>query len=63
MLAAAAAGGGVLAGSALLTGCSGAASASPTEAVPTRGPAGRPDRGGTLRIARPPASDAETLDP
>lgn len=63
VLAAAAAGGGALAGSALLTGCSGAASASPTEAVPTRGPAGRPDRGGTLRIARPPASDAETLDP
>lgn len=63
VLAAAAAGGGALAGSALLTGCSGAASASPAEAVPSRGPAGRPAPGGTLRIARPPASDAETLDP
>ncbi|MFF7342463.1 ABC transporter substrate-binding protein [Streptomyces antimycoticus] len=63
LLTTAAAIGGALGGSALLSGCSGAASASPTRAVPTRGPAGRPDRGGTLRVARPPASDAETLDP
>ncbi|MFI1333930.1 ABC transporter substrate-binding protein [Streptomyces sp. NPDC020845] len=63
LLAGAAASGAALGASWLLSGCSGAASASPTDALPTAGPTGRPDRGGTLRIARPPASDAETLDP
>ncbi|MEU5612669.1 ABC transporter substrate-binding protein [Streptomyces sparsogenes] len=63
VLAAAAAGGAALGASWLLSGCSGAASASPADALPSGAPTGRPDRGGTLRIARPPASDAETLDP
>lgn len=58
---AAAAAGGVAVASPLLTSCSGAASATAT--LPEDPPAGAPDRGGTLRIARPPASDAETLDP
>jgi peptide/nickel transport system substrate-binding protein len=44
----------------LLTGCTGAASA---PVLPAAAAKGAPDRGGTLRIARPPASDAETLDP
>ncbi|MEU3979266.1 ABC transporter substrate-binding protein [Streptomyces sp. NPDC026672] len=44
----------------LLSGCAGA-TAAPT--LPETAPKGAPDRGGTLRIARPPASDAETLDP
>ncbi|MER6978413.1 ABC transporter substrate-binding protein [Streptomyces carpinensis] len=44
----------------LLTGCAGAAS---TPVVPASAQKGAPARGGTLRIARPPASDAETLDP
>ncbi|MFJ1745380.1 ABC transporter substrate-binding protein [Streptomyces sp. NPDC088116] len=63
VLTAAAAGGAALGASWLLTGCSGAAPATAAHAVPSGAPAGRPDRGGTLRIARPPASDAETLDP
>ncbi|MDT0545742.1 ABC transporter substrate-binding protein [Streptomyces lonegramiae] len=63
LLVGAAAGGAALGASWLLSGCSGAASASPADALPSAGPTGRPDRGGTLRIARPPASDAETLDP
>src|SRR2546426_2055132 len=45
----------------LLSGCTGAASS--TAVLPASAPKGEPDRGGTLRIARPPASDAETLDP
>ncbi|WP_371596414.1 ABC transporter substrate-binding protein [Streptomyces sp. NBC_00564] len=44
----------------LLTGCTGAAAA---PVLPAAAQTGEPDRGGTLRIARPPASDAETLDP
>ncbi|MFJ7998259.1 ABC transporter substrate-binding protein [Streptomyces sp. NPDC096310] len=64
LLTAAAAGGAALGASWLLTGCSGGAgSGTAAGAVPEAAPAGRPDRGGTLRIARPPASEAETLDP
>src|SRR5262245_6234250 len=44
----------------LLSGCTGATAAPVLPAAAVRG---APDRGGTLRIARPPASDAETLDP
>lgn len=44
----------------LLSGCTGVAS---TPVLPAAAAKGAPDRGGTLRIARPPASDAETLDP
>ncbi|MEU4969335.1 ABC transporter substrate-binding protein [Streptomyces smyrnaeus] len=44
----------------LVSGCTGTASVT---ALPAAAPKGAPDRGGTLRIARPPASDAETLDP
>ncbi|MGI5423580.1 ABC transporter substrate-binding protein [Streptomyces sp. CA-179760] len=44
----------------LLSGCSGATAA---PVLPAAAQRGAPDRGGTLRIARPPASDAETLDP
>lgn len=44
----------------LLTGCSGAAS---TPVLPAAAIEGAPDRGGTLKVARPPASEAETLDP
>lgn len=44
----------------LLAGCTGVAS---TPVLPAAAAKGAPDRGGTLRIARPPASDAETLDP
>ncbi|MDX6348550.1 MAG: peptide/nickel transport system substrate-binding protein [Streptomyces sp.] len=57
----AAVGGGALGASWLLSGCSGAASAAAS--IPATTASGKPDRGGTLRIARPPASDAETLDP
>ena len=49
-----------LGGSWLLTGCAGAEAA---PVLPAAAAKGAPDRGGTLRIARPPASDAETLDP
>lgn len=59
LLGAATAGG--LAVSPLLAGCTGATATS--AAVPSATPSGRPAPGGTLRIARPPASDAETLDP
>ncbi|MET9911399.1 ABC transporter substrate-binding protein [Streptomyces sp. NPDC006476] len=55
-----AAGAACLGASWLLSGCSGAA---PGTVLPAAAPKGTPDRGGTLRIARPPASDAETLDP
>ncbi len=41
-----------------LAGCG-----APTLALPDRAPAGTARRGGTLRIARPAASAAETLDP
>ncbi|MFJ4733311.1 ABC transporter substrate-binding protein [Streptomyces sp. NPDC088770] len=44
----------------LTTGCTGAAS---TPVLPAAAHKGAPARGGTLRIARPAASDAETLDP
>ncbi|MFB7459093.1 ABC transporter substrate-binding protein [Streptomyces sp. NPDC056188] len=44
----------------LMTGCTGAAS---TPVLPAAAHTGAPARGGTLRIARPAASDAETLDP
>ncbi|MFJ5176287.1 ABC transporter substrate-binding protein [Streptomyces griseoviridis] len=44
----------------LLSGCTGA-SAAPV--LPTTALRGDPDRGGVLRVARPPASEAETLDP
>ncbi|MER5906383.1 ABC transporter substrate-binding protein [Streptomyces mirabilis] len=44
----------------LLTGCTGAAAAPVLLAAAKKG---APDRGGTLRIARQPASEAETLDP
>ncbi|MFG2344578.1 ABC transporter substrate-binding protein [Streptomyces phaeochromogenes] len=60
VLAAATAGAASLGASWLLTGCTGASAA---PALPTDAKGGTPDRGGTLRIARPPASDAETLDP
>ncbi|MPY56287.1 ABC transporter substrate-binding protein [Streptomyces spongiae] len=60
VLAAGAAGAASLGASWLLTGCTGAASA---PVLPVAAQQGAPDRGGTLRIARPPASDAETLDP
>jgi peptide/nickel transport system substrate-binding protein len=55
-----AAGAASLGASWLLSGCTGAAS---TPVLPVAAPRGTPGRGGTLRIARPPASDAETLDP
>lgn len=54
------AGAAALGASWLLSGCTGA-SAAPVP--PTGDRQGAPDSGGTLRIARPPASDAETLDP
>lgn len=60
VLAAGAAGAASLGASWLLTGCTGATSA---PVLPVAARQGTPDRGGTLRIARPPASDAETLDP
>ncbi|MDQ1032288.1 peptide/nickel transport system substrate-binding protein [Streptomyces umbrinus] len=60
VLAAATAGAASLGASWLLTGCTGASAA---PALPMDAKGGSPDRGGTLRIARPPASDAETLDP
>ncbi|MEV6589580.1 ABC transporter substrate-binding protein [Streptomyces acidicola] len=60
VLAAGAVGAASLGASWLLTGCTGAASA---PVLPAAARQGTPDRGGTLRIARPPASDAETLDP
>lgn len=60
VLAAGAASAAALGASWLLTGCTGAAAA---PALPAGAQQGEPDRGGTLRIARPPASDAETLDP
>ncbi|MEW1723507.1 ABC transporter substrate-binding protein [Streptomyces sp. NPDC093109] len=64
LLTAAAAGGAALGASWLLTGCSGGAGSGAAAGVlPGAAPSGRPDRGGTLRIARPPASEAETLDP
>ncbi|MFJ1651368.1 ABC transporter substrate-binding protein [Streptomyces sp. NPDC088337] len=44
----------------LTAGCTGAAS---TPVLPAAAHKGAPARGGTLRIARPAASDAETLDP
>lgn len=45
-------------------GCCPAARAPPPHpSSPAAAQRGAPDRGGTLRIARPPASDAETLDP
>ena len=61
VLAAVTAGGTALGASTLLSGCSGAASA--TAEIPTGKPSGKPDPGGTLRIARSPTSQAETLDP
>jgi len=60
VLATGAAGAAALGASWLLSGCTGA-SAAPV--LPAAAKKGAPDRGGTLRIARPPASDAETLDP
>ncbi|MEU6138806.1 ABC transporter substrate-binding protein [Streptomyces sp. NPDC047081] len=59
-LTAGAAGAACLGASWLLSGCSGADAGT---VLPAAAPGGTPDRGGTLRIARPPASDAETLDP
>ncbi|MFJ4553932.1 ABC transporter substrate-binding protein [Streptomyces sp. NPDC088817] len=44
----------------LMTSCTGAAS---TPVLPAAAHKGAPARGGTLRIARPAASDAETLNP
>ncbi|MGW6055517.1 ABC transporter substrate-binding protein [Streptomyces sp. NPDC055189] len=61
VLAAVTAQGAALGGSALLSGCSGSASA--TAELPAGTPPGKPDPGGTLRIARSPTSQAETLDP
>ncbi|MFF2653727.1 ABC transporter substrate-binding protein [Streptomyces sp. NPDC058045] len=55
-----AAGAASLGASWLLTGCTGASS---TPVLPAAALKGEPARGGTLRIARPAASDAETLDP
>ncbi|MFJ8604330.1 ABC transporter substrate-binding protein [Streptomyces shenzhenensis] len=54
------AGAAALGASWLLSGCTGA-SAAPVQ--PSGETHDAPDSGGTLRIARPPASDAETLDP
>ena len=45
----------------VLGGCGSGAPASLT--LPEHAATGRPRRGGTMRIARPPASRAETLDP
>ncbi|MEV7086031.1 ABC transporter substrate-binding protein [Streptomyces sp. NPDC093085] len=67
LLSAATAGGAALGASWLLSGCSsgtgGPTGGTANGALPAAAPAGRPGRGGTLRIARPPASEAETLDP
>ncbi|MER5926467.1 ABC transporter substrate-binding protein [Streptomyces mirabilis] len=60
VLAAGAASAAALGASWLLTGCTGAAAA---PVLPAAAKKGAPDRGGILRIARPPASEAETLDP
>ncbi|MFF4130694.1 hypothetical protein ACFY1B_04000 [Streptomyces mirabilis] len=60
LLAAGAASTAALGASWLLTGCTGAAAA---PVLPAAAKKGAPDRGGTLRVARPPASEAETLDP
>ncbi|MFK0023841.1 ABC transporter substrate-binding protein [Streptomyces sp. NPDC090798] len=60
LLAAGAASAAALGASWLLTGCTGAAAA---PVLPAAAKKGAPDHGGTLRIARPPASEAETLDP
>jgi peptide/nickel transport system substrate-binding protein len=49
-----------LVGTSMLAGCTGADAVAP---LPTTAATGRPASGGTLRIARPPASKAETLDP
>ncbi|MCW2870558.1 ABC transporter substrate-binding protein [Actinacidiphila oryziradicis] len=62
LLAATAAGGGALGASWLLTGCSGTNGGTAANAIPTVALAGKPSSGGTLKIARPPASDAENLD-
>jgi len=45
----------------LLAACS--SSSSPATPLPTKGAAGTAKKGGRMRIARPPASSAETLDP
>ena len=56
------AGVGAAAGGLLLTACS-AAGTSAGKALSTAAASGKAQSGGTLRIARPPASSAETLDP
>jgi peptide/nickel transport system substrate-binding protein len=58
-------GAGALLGGAVLAGCSSGGSPSSGN-TPSTGPSaatGTAQKGGTMRIARPPASDAETLDP
>jgi peptide/nickel transport system substrate-binding protein len=53
---------GVAAGSLLLAACGGG-SGGPTLAAATKGATGKAKKGGLLRIGRPIASSAETLDP